>query len=311
MTSLVRSYGRLNSTVKLTVRSALTAVAVFLSTLLGQQLQLVLRLEGPWVVGFTAMMGIAVVALLVLTSSVLRTYAEVLAAQEEATKRALAFAHSQTDQWVAKSVERLGQLEQEGLMQERVFVPDDPVHGIQLLVQALYQTMDAHFSKPESIGDRIEFEVTFMTKSYRDGKITIAAWANRECRKPKSLSMRDSDPDIYRRTVTAEVYSDDRPAVRIIEDTFEPRYNYRDLYNHQRDRIRSSIVYPVLSAKNELLGTVVVHCDRPRFFKETDRRYWRELLEVFSKRIALEKVRLDYAICLPDSGKKEASFRPF
>jgi len=40
-----------------------------------------------------------------------------------------------------------------------------------------------------------------------------------------------------------------------------------------------------------------MHCDKPRFFVLSDLKFWRELLEIFAKRIALEKLRLDRGIC--------------
>ena len=58
-------------------------------------------------------------------------------------------------------------------------------------------------------------------------------------------------------------------------------------------RKRSAIVYPVLSDTNQLLGTLVALSDKTGFFMDRDGRFWERLLEVFSKRIALEKVKLD------------------
>jgi len=68
---------------------------------------------------------------------------------------------------------------------------------------------------------------------------------------------------------------------------------YHELYPGQKSRILSSVIYPVSSETNELLGTLVVHCNRIQFFLKEDSKYWSELLEIFSKRIALEKCKLD------------------
>ncbi|MBN2830021.1 MAG: hypothetical protein JXR56_06855, partial [Candidatus Cloacimonetes bacterium] len=61
----------------------------------------------------------------------------------------------------------------------------------------------------------------------------------------------------------------------------------------QKDRIKSSIVYPVLSPKNELMGTIVLHCDKSSFFKKEDKQLWSDILELYAKEIAREKVMLD------------------
>jgi GAF domain-containing protein len=83
--------------------------------------------------------------------------------------------------------------------------------------------------------------------------------------------------------------------MRIISDTADPRSSYAEIYSDQRQRIRSSVVYPILSSEYELLGTLVLHCDRTAFFLEEDRKFWRDFCELFAKRIALEKQLLDKA----------------
>ncbi len=168
------------------------------------------------------------------------------------------------------------------------------INNIKALIKKLYYTLESHFTdaiKLDLEGKRIDFEVTFMTKSYKDNYITIPACNNRENRSPRSMVLREKNPEIYENTVTAEIYKMDRPSMKIIEDTNSVEYH--ELYSGQKERIRSSIVYPVLSDNNELLGTIVLHCNRPNFFLEKDKHYWRELIEVFSKRIALEKIKLD------------------
>src|SRR6266540_3022059 len=82
---------------------------------------------------------------------------------------------------------------------------------IQDLIAALYQILQAQFGQAGSLLNEIDFEVTFMTKSYVDGKITIYAYENRDHRSPRSLVLRQNDPDIYAGTVTAEVYRRSRP----------------------------------------------------------------------------------------------------
>ena len=161
------------------------------------------------------------------------------------------------------------------------------------IVDKLYYFLESNFSEAEKTFERIDFEVTFMTKSYIDSKITIPAFANREGRSPISLLKRKNDPNIYDNTVTASVYRDERPIMRIIPDTSSPSEDYHQLYDGQINRIKSSIVYPVLDNANALLGTLVVHCNRTNFFKVNEKAFWKEILEIFSTRLAFEKSRLD------------------
>ena len=198
--------------------------------------------------------------------------------------------------------------------------PDTFIHNfvasekvIQAIVDAAYQTFESAYGTSVRSEERIDFEVTFMTKSYKDGYITIPACANKDGRNPRSMVLRKAQPDKYEKTVTADVYRADRPSMRIIEDT-NKTHTYHELYEHEKDRIRSSIVYPVLSSENVLLGTLVVHCDRPGFFKWQNQKYWSDILEVFAKRIALEKKKLDILVATPTANPITINFpinKPF
>ncbi|HYG35087.1 MAG TPA: GAF domain-containing protein [Clostridia bacterium] len=164
--------------------------------------------------------------------------------------------------------------------------------AIQAYVRAAYLTFEDKFGNGSDPLQRINFEVTFMTMSYKDNHITICACANRENRAPRSMVLREKDRDIYKHTETAKIYAAARPEPIIVGNTSQAK-GYAELYAGELARLCSSIIYPVLSDKNELLGTIVVHCDRPNFFSAERNKYWFELLEVFAKRIALEKRKLD------------------
>jgi hypothetical protein len=171
---------------------------------------------------------------------------------------------------------------------------------VQALVEGLYQILQSQFGNAGSLLDEVDFEVTFMTKSYKDEQITIYAYENRDHRSPRSLVLRAKNPAIYDATVTAEVYRQVRPDMLITEDTGKEAYS--EVYPGQRERIRSAIVFPVLSDENALLGTIVVHCNKPGLFKRADAKFWRKLLEVYAKRIAYEKLCLDQ-FCRLDLGR--------
>lgn len=164
---------------------------------------------------------------------------------------------------------------------------------LQALVTKAYQVFESRFAESNRMQDRINFEVTFMTKSLQDGKITIPAFANRSGCAPTSMQERSKNSEIYENTVTASVYRETHPKLQIIPDTHDATVRYAELYAGQKERIKSSIVAPVLSPKNRLLGTLVVHCDRAGFFTEANRKFWDDLLCVFTRRIAIEKVKLE------------------
>jgi hypothetical protein len=169
-----------------------------------------------------------------------------------------------------------------------------PLQTIQGLVEATYRTLDAHYGQAARLAETIEFEVTFMTRSYKDDGITIPAASNEHGRSPKSMLERPGNPHKYDETVTGDVYSDHRHEPQFVEDTRDEEWSGRyNLYPEQRLAILSALVWPVLAADYTMLGTLVMHCDRARFFLKKDRKFWGQFCEIFSKRIALAKLQLD------------------
>jgi hypothetical protein len=172
-------------------------------------------------------------------------------------KEAIAFVNEQ--------LERLAIDAQSDILNDRadMRVLASPTQDIRRITRALYEFL-ARYRDTGLPGEDVVLETVFMTRSYKDGLITIAAWANTEDRKPRSLVMRESKPDVYDRTVTADVYREaelKRPEPRIIEDTASAS-GYQQLYDRQYQRIRSTVVYPVLSGAGDLLGTLVATADR-------------------------------------------------
>lgn len=176
------------------------------------------------------------------------------------------------------------------------------LHNIQLTVDKCYDFFTSSFTSGRILVEETNFEVTFMTKSYKDLKITIPCSCNKEKRTPPSMLMREKDPQVYDKTVTAEVYKEYeescKPTFRIIENTenTDGKESYHFIYDNQRKRIKSSVVMPVLSHKSELLGTLVVHCNTPGFFKKGQRDFWYEILQLFACEVGKNKLLLDSTI---------------
>lgn len=171
--------------------------------------------------------------------------------------------------------------------------------NMQLAVNCCYSFFEKSFTKNDSLVDDIKFEVTFMTKSYIDGGITIPYSCNKEHRTPISMLERSGNPDLYNGTETAKIYStynsNKKPKMLMISNS-ENNEDYEEVYEGQKQRIKSSIILPVLSHRNELLGTLVVHCDKKNFFKKRKYAFWQELMEIFSVDIGYFKLVLDNCI---------------
>lgn len=177
------------------------------------------------------------------------------------------------------------------------------LQNIQSAVNKCYEFFYSSFGGNKILIEEIKFEVTYMTLSYIDSKITIPCSCNKEKRTPTSMLMRSKNPDIYQNTVTAEVYKEYnehcKPSFKIIENTVQETSStqqYHFVYDNQKDRIKSSVVLPVLSHKNELLGTLVVHCNSTSFFKEDQRLFWYEILQLFASEIGKNKLLLDATV---------------
>ena len=293
---LVRYYETLPSIVKLLGESLGIALPFYASALLSVYIEKTAQLQGMEGV----LLHVAIFATLsILVLVILKTLALVrnnLRWQEQRKREAIAYAHSLTDRWITEKIEHLDVNAQQFARTNSTqffiegFVASN--RNIRLLVDSLYHVFESHFADSQNLESAIEFEVTFMTRSYIDRKITIPAWANKDNRAPRSLILRKENPSIYEATVAAQVYRAPRPEAIVTEDTLESP-DYQELYPGQKHRIRSAIVYPVLSHRNELLGTLVVHCNSPHFFSWQSLFYWKKLLEIFAKRVALEKMKMD------------------
>jgi hypothetical protein len=271
--------------------SVFVAVPFYFAAFLGNWVTEVAQAKRPYGLLIHAAVVIVLLTTIVVVVRAFNKAVNAYRVQRERETRAKVHAYTLTDRIVVEWLARAHQWPGSGEAMVRCLITS--LMPIQELVSAAYDTFEANFGFDEGSNERIEFEVTFMTKSYADGEITIPAAANRDKRSPRSMVLRAENPTIYNDTETASVYRAARPAPIVVEDTRGTGTNYAELYAGQKDRIRSSIIYPVLSDRNELLGTLVVHCDVAGFFNQRRQKYWFELLEIFSKRVALEKMKLD------------------
>ncbi|HEY5941649.1 MAG TPA: hypothetical protein VIT89_02155 [Solirubrobacterales bacterium] len=298
--SLISWYRQRSRGTKAGIRAFPVAAVTYCSALLAGVVAETLKLDGLLTFLFVTVMIVAFLIVLMLGLELLMAAVAEIEEKGANQQKVLGNAHSQADGWMLEEIKDLTAMKADG-KQPKLLAPSNPMRAIDGLVSSVYTVLSAHYGQAERLEDRIDFEVTYMTKSFADDEITIGAWANRDGRKPTSMNERRSNPRVYEQTVTAAVYRSQQPSMRIIEDTSDPKSNYEELYSGQKERIRSSVVSPVFSADFELLGTLVLHCDRQRFFKVEDRKFWHEFCEVFAKRIALEALLLNLAAPVQDA----------
>lgn len=166
------------------------------------------------------------------------------------------------------------------------------VTRIKNLVNALWDVVNAHHNTSVEATERINFEITLIVPSLSDNALTVAAWCNRDNRRPKSLLVQAENRDIFQETEAAKMIRNRTVDSVILEDTSSTQLNYVPLYEGQKARIRSSVLHPILTPKSEHMGVLVLHCEIVQFFKQADQRYWHELFSVFAPSLALELERI-------------------
>ncbi len=312
---LIRWYRARSLWVKSVVNGVTAFIVLYFGAIVENQVE-ILSEGSLWPKNFYHAVSILIVVVLVtMVSYAVRTSSKAIEMEELRRKETLSYAASLSEQFAIQVADETvtalqATIENESALRALVTNPA----RISAIVHDVYRLFEAKYGESDKLENRIDFEATFITQSYLDSGLTIPAYANRNRRVPRSMKGRNGNPSHFDETVAAQLYREKKttPRLQIISATDDPEYSYVEIYPGQKERIKSSLVHPVLSPQNALVGVLVVHCDRSRFFREEDRRYWTELLELFAKRLALEKVKLD---ALSESQVADAlrtkPFRPF
>ncbi|HEV7378031.1 MAG TPA: GAF domain-containing protein [Pyrinomonadaceae bacterium] len=305
MRRLIFWFDRLSLGWRLLIGAIFTAIPFYFAALLSHIVAESAKLNQPYRLALHAAIFIVLLTSVVFISRYTSIIRDTAKREIEERRAALMHAYTFIDRVEVKQFEDLHL--QTNLEDNFIEAFVTSLGLLQRVVEATYSTFEAAFGKSLGNEERIDFEVTFMTKSYADGEITIPAYANREGRAPRSMLLKATTPNIYATTVTSVIYREVRPSMHIIEDTLSREADYHELYPEQKRRIRSSIVYPVLSDRNELLGTLVVHCDKANFFRHHHEKYWTDMLEIFAKRLAIVKAKMDVLMNLRANGTTQVS----
>jgi GAF domain len=274
-----------------TFLAAIPAAFVFyLSALLGSWISQLWQGPDWWLrVGLHGFLFVFIATVFLFIAGRFKSARAEIRAQKQVERDAIASAHTHCDRVISALVGRIVPHSSPAAFLD---IYGGSLTTIREYVKAAYLTFEDSYGGSADPMQRVNFEFTFMTISYHDGKITIPACENRDGRQPRSMVLRQNNADIYKDTETAKIYRAPRPEPIIVGDT-KAFPNYAELYPGELTRLRSSVIYPILSDRNELLGTLVAHCDRSGFFDGERSKYWYELLEVFAKHIAVEKRKLD------------------
>lgn len=264
-----------------------TAITFYFGRVLSEQIAATVKVDQPYAVAFHAAFFVVLLIVIVFLFRLMANAIDRYQEDVELEKATILHAYNLCDRITVGQASAIEDAHSPIAALEILATPRS-ADGIQKVVQAAYQTFESAYGKASSSEDRVDFEVTFMTTSFVDDKITIPAAANKDGRMPRSMELRKAQPDIYDNSVTADLYRAQSPRIKIVQNTETREYEYKELYPNQKNRIKSSVVFPVLFNRNRLLGTLVVHCDKTNFFLLTKEKYWADLLEIFSKRIALE-----------------------
>lgn len=290
MKTCVIYFNKLPNLIKLIINSLSIAIPFYFAAFLHFYISESQNLSDFKKFIINAILIISLITIVILVSKIFKSYQEKLKNEIEEEKATLFQAYTLCDRAITNRLKIIKENGYEKAYQNELITSKE---ALQEIINAAYLTFESTYGKAFVENDRINFEVTFMTRSYIDGYITIPASANKDGRSPLSMVLRKEKPTIYENTVSANIYRETRPNVKIIEDTANQKFGYQVLYPTQLDRIKSSIISPIFSDTNELLGTLVIHCDKTNFFSYKKVKYWTNLLEIFAKRLAFEKAKLD------------------
>ncbi len=173
-----------------------------------------------------------------------------------------------------------------------LLVRHDPKKSISYMMEGLFNTFNNRY--PQDTLGKINFRVTFWTKSYIDNRPTIAFYFNYSNIAPRNMNRRSVDPEVYERYRGSMYVSEGKNRPVCIPDTSAKPEEYHFLAEDQLDDVRSMLIYPVLSGNSILLGAICIGCDRQQFFCEKAK--WKDVIEIFAVWIALEMLRLEYAV---------------
>lgn len=305
--SILKYIKKKRTVITSTVSSVVSIALAILATVLYNWIVAALKQDASF--GIKCFFGVALIIITIVIIYVVSLFSEFIKGkiwpenfEDEYMKHA--FLH----------IRKLGANRQESFHKSQRNYPDsspeermmkETLQNMQLAVDSCYAFFESAFSTTGQLVDDISFESTFMTKSYIDEKITIPCSANKENRTPISMLHRSENPDIFDDTETAKIYRLERPVMILVENT-EDDNEYAEIYADQKSRIKSSVILPVLSHENALLGTLVVHCNLAGFFQQEKYDFWKELLEMFSVEIGYQKLLLDYYV-----EKKPSIEKPF
>lgn len=290
-------FNTLPLSVKASITSVLAIVAFIIGAILENGVQKILGEQpGDRALGlFWILFSLIIAALWGLLQYGYRRVLEFHVSDSHARERAIADARERITKLSVQQLARCDAIMEKDTvsMDELRSVLICEIDRIAGLITAAWEVVNSHHNVSVTATERINFEMTLITPSLRDSELTIASWCNRENLRPKSLLIRiQEDTKIYQRTRAAKMISNRVTDTIVIEDTSAPMENYEHLYEGQKERIRSSVLHPILSPKNEHLAVLVLHCDQTGFFRVDDRRYWHELFSVFAPSIALELERI-------------------
>lgn len=297
---------------RLLMAAIANATVFYFAAYLSYSVSVALNAQPLWKFGVHAVIFVLAISVVWLLAKLVEQRYRAIAEETELRRIVTLTSYQQCDSVCVKEAESLEECHKD-LPACIVNNWRDALMRIQQYVSSAYLVLASSYGRSSAAESRIDFEVTFMTKSLKDSKITIPASANRDGRKPRTMQLRESNANIYEQSVTAQVYRAESPRMIITSDTSDPQY--AALYADQKTRIRSSVVYPVLSPDHKLLGTLVAHCDRANFFKSSEEKFWHDFLEVFAKRVAVEIMRIHVLHQLRASGGsilcKEDGDEPF
>lgn len=185
MKSLVQKMESLPSIIKIVIGSFFSAIPVYFAGFMSYSYAQAAAFQKPYNVIFHFVVIVILLTMVISVAGLYKHYKNSLERDKRVERELLLHSYNLCDRLISEKLYKL----KDNIDSDLKFVDAYIVslNNIKQIVYAAYSTFEGTFGKSIDVKQRIDFEVTFMTKSYKDGGITIPASANRDNKSPRSM----------------------------------------------------------------------------------------------------------------------------
>jgi len=187
MNRLIRFYNELSIWPKIFIGSLFTSFPIYFAAFLSHSYSKTAGLDQPYSLLSHIAFFIGFLTLIIFSIRILSFYNDQFLNDLEEEKSCIRHAFTLCERIIVSNNKELEKIDEKNFHNSIFFTS---IQQIEKIIEAAYNTFESSYGSTFYDEKRIEFEVTFMTKSYIDNLITIPCSANRDGRSPRSMILR-------------------------------------------------------------------------------------------------------------------------